>query len=164
MEVVWIRQFTPYLGTVVYAFASILATYLVSTFLGLQVYRLWSKKNRQEGRLIWVLLGLFALLSLGGANPNITLARFSRLSLGIAPFSGVLGFVTPLLVDRWSGGDPSRAGKAYAINILGCIMGPLLSGFVLLPLISERWVLFAFAAPWLVIAIWPRWFSTARRG
>jgi spermidine synthase len=145
MEVVWIRQFTPYLGTVVYAFAAILATYLVSAFLGLQVYRLWSKKDRLEGRLIWVLLGLFALLSLAAANPNITLARFSRLSLGIAPFSGVLGFVTPLLVDRWSGGDPGRAGKAYAINILGCIMGPLLSGFVLLPLISERWVLFAFS-------------------
>jgi spermidine synthase len=163
MEVVWIRQFTPYLGTVVYGFAAILTTYLVSTFLGLQVYRLWSKKSRQEGRRIWVLLGLFALLSLVGANPNITLARFSRLSLGIAPFSGVLGFVTPLLVDRWSGGDPGRAGKAYAVNILGCIMGPLLSGFVLLPLISERWVLFAFAAPWLVIAIWPRWFSTAAR-
>jgi spermidine synthase len=159
MEVVWIRQFTPYLGTVVYAFASILATYLVSTFLGLQIYRLWSRKNRQEGRLVWVLLGLFALLSLVGANPNLNLTRFLRLSLGIVPFSGVLGFVTPLLVDRWSGGDPSRAGKAYAMNVLGCIMGPLLSGFVLLPLISERWVLFTFALPWLVIAILPQWFS-----
>ena len=31
MEVVWIRQFTPYLGTMVYAFALILALYLVST-------------------------------------------------------------------------------------------------------------------------------------
>ena len=45
MEVVWIRQFTPYLGTVVYAFASILATYLVSTFLGLQVYRAVEQKK-----------------------------------------------------------------------------------------------------------------------
>ena len=36
------------------------------------------------------------------------------------------------------------------MNVLGCIMGPLLSGFVLLPLISERWVLFTFALPWLV--------------
>jgi MFS family permease len=123
------------------------------------VYRLWSKKNQQESRLIWVLLGLFALLSLIGANPNITLTRFLRLSLGIVPFSGVLGFVTPLLVDRWSGGDPGRAGKAYAMNVLGCIMGPLLSGFVLLPLISERWVLFKFSLPWLIIAILPQWFS-----
>ncbi len=158
MEVVWIRQFTPYLGTVVYAFASILGTYLVSTFLGLQIYRAWSKKNRQEGRFIWVLLGLFALLSLVGANPNLALTRFLRLSLGIVPFSAALGFVTPLLVDRWSGGDPGRAGKAYAMNVLGCIMGPLLSGFILLPLISERWVLFTFALPWLLVAIRPRWF------
>ncbi len=29
-----------------------------------------------------------------------------RLVLGIGPFSGILGFVTPMLVDRWSGGDP----------------------------------------------------------
>jgi spermidine synthase len=163
MEVVWIRQFTPYLGTVVYAFAALLAAYLVSTFLGLQVYRLWSKENRRESRLIWVLLGLFAPLSLVGANPNLHLSWFWRLTLGIVPFSGVLGFVTPLLVDRWSRGDPGRAGKAYAMNVLGCIMGPLLSGFVLLPLISERWILFIFAAPWLVIAIAPRWFSRDAR-
>jgi spermidine synthase len=163
MELVWIRQFTPYVGTVVYAFASILATYLISTFIGLQVYRLWSQENRREGRLIWVLLGLFALLSLVGANPTLHLSKLLRLTLGIVPFSGVLGFVTPLLIDRWSGGDPGRAGKAYAVNVLGCILGPLLSGFVLLPLISERWVLFVFALPWLFIAIRPQWFSEETR-
>jgi len=155
MEVVWIRQFTPYVGTVVYAFASILATYLVSTFIGLQIYRLWSRKNRREGNLIWVLLGLFALLPLLSANPGIHVSHMLRLFVGIAPFSGVLGFLTPLLVDRWSGGDPGKAGKAYAANILGCILGPLLSGFLLLPLISERWVLFVFSLPWLLMAVRP---------
>ena len=155
MEVVWIRQFTPYLGTVVYAFASILATYLVSTFIGLQIYRLWSRRNRREGNLIWVLLGLFALLPLLAANPGIHISRLLRLMVGIAPFSGVLGFLTPLLVDRWSGGDPAKGGKAYAVNVLGCILGPLLSGFLLLPLISERWVLFVFSLPWLLMAFRP---------
>ena len=82
MEVVWIRQFTPYVGTVVYAFASILATYLVSTFIGLQIYRLWSRKNRREGNLIWVLLGLFALLPLLAANPGIHISRLLRLIVG----------------------------------------------------------------------------------
>ena len=163
MEVVWIRQFTPYVGTVVYAFASILATYLVSTFIGLQIYRLWSRKNRREGNLIWVLLGLFALLPLLAANPGIHVSRMVRLIVGIAPFSGVLGFLTPLLVDRWSGGDPGKAGKAYAVNVLGCILGPLFSGFLLLPLISERWVLFVFALPWLAMAIRPHWFSVGTR-
>jgi predicted membrane-bound spermidine synthase len=144
---------------VVYAFASILAIYLASTFIGLQVYRLWSQKNRGEGSLIWVLLGLFGLLPLVAANPGIHLSRFLRLTLGIAPFSGALGFVTPLLLDRWSGGDPGRAGKAYAVNVLGCILGPLASGFLLLPLMRERWVLFVFSLPWLLMGIRPDWFS-----
>ena len=159
IEVVWIRQFTPYLGTVVYAFASILATYLLSTFLGLQVYRLWSKQQRASGRLIWGLLGVFTVLSLLAANPHIHLHPFLRLLIGIAPFSATLGFITPLLVDRWSGGDPGKAGKAYALNILGCILGPLLAGFVFLPLLSGRWVLFIFSLPWLLIALRSRWFS-----
>jgi spermidine synthase len=156
MEVVWIRQFTPYLSTVVYAFASILGLYLLSTFIGSQIYRRWSRNHEQEGRLIWIFLGLFALLPLITANPAIHFSRLLRLVLGIVPFSGVLGFVTPMLVDRWSGGDPDRAGSAYAVNVVGCILGPLVSGFLLLPLMSERWVLPAFSLPWLVIGVYPR--------
>ena len=38
-EVVWIRLFTPYLGTVVYAFALILGAYLAATFVGSRIYR-----------------------------------------------------------------------------------------------------------------------------
>jgi spermidine synthase len=74
-----------------------------------------------------------------------------------------LGFVTPMLVDRWSGGDPDQAGSAYAMNVLGCILGPLLSGFVLLPLISEHWALTAFALPWLILGVYPGWSSTQPR-
>jgi hypothetical protein len=56
-----------------------------------------------------------------------------------------------MLVDRWSGGDPDRAAHAYAANVLGCILGPLLAGFLLLPLLSERWVLLLFAIPWVFV-------------
>jgi spermidine synthase len=38
------------------------------------------------------------------------------LILGITPFTGMLGFLTPMLMDRWSEGDPGRAGRAYAIK------------------------------------------------
>ena len=48
-EVVWIRQFTPYLSTVVYAFASILGVYLAATFAGSRVYRYWSRSHDHEG-------------------------------------------------------------------------------------------------------------------
>ncbi len=164
LELVWIRQFTPYLNTVVYAFGAILAVYLSSTYIGSQVYRLWSRTHRQESRLVWVLLGLFALLPLAAANPHIELLRTMRLLVGVAPFSGILGFVTPMLVDRWSGGDPDKAGRAYAVNVAGCILGPLLSGFLLLPYLSERWVLFVFSAPWLFLGLLPGWLDESKSG
>jgi predicted membrane-bound spermidine synthase len=163
MELVWIRQFTPYLGTVVYAFASILATYLASTFLGSRIYRIWSRKSQPVPGLVWPLLGLAAFLPLIAANPEFHLFKVTRLALGVIPFSCLLGFVTPMLVDRWSEGDPDRAGRAYAINIIGCILGPLLSGFVLLPVMSERWALLALALPWLAIGLWPGWPSASPR-
>lgn len=161
MEVVWIRQFTPYVGTLVYSFASILGLYLAATFLGSTVYRLWGRRHQNEAMLVWAVLGLGALLPLLVTNPELDLVGLLRLAIGVMPFSGILGFVTPMLVDRWSEGDPDRAGRAYAINIIGCILGPLLSGFVLLPLMSERWALFLLALPWLVIGMYPQWSSTS---
>lgn len=159
MEVVWIRQFTPYLGTVVYAFATILGLYLLATFIGSRIYRLWSRTHVHEGNLIWAVLGLCALFPLMTADPHGHFLRVWRLVIGIGPFSGILGFVTPMLVDRWSGGDPDQAGRAYAVNVLGCIVGPLISGFLLLPLMSERWVLLLLALPWLVLGLYPGWSS-----
>jgi spermidine synthase len=160
-EVVWIRQFTPYLSTVVYAFASILGVYLAATFAGSRAYRYWSCTQDHEGGLLWGVLGFVSLLPVLTASPFFHVPNFHssllRLVFGIGPFSAILGFVTPMLVDRWSGGDPDQAGKAYAVNVAGCILGPLVAGFVLLPLMSERWVLFAFALPWLMIGLVPRW-------
>jgi spermidine synthase len=153
MEVVWVREFTPYIGTVVYAFASILAVYLMGTFVGSRIYRSWSSRRANEGSALWTVLAIFSLFPLMVASPNVDLYPWLRLVLGIAPFTALLGYLTPMLVDRWAGGDPAKAGKAYAVNILGCILGPLLAGFVLLPRISERWALVLLALPWLIVGL-----------
>jgi predicted membrane-bound spermidine synthase len=161
MEVVWIRQFTPYAGNLVYAFAAILGCYLWATSAGAAVYRRWMVGHAGIGAWVWALLGVSALLPVITANPGVggirmqevNWASFGRLATGIVPFSALLGFVTPMLVDRWSGGDAERVGKAYAVNIVGCILGPLVSGFGLLPFLAERWVLFLMALPWLAVGV-----------
>ena len=155
MEVVWVRAYTPYFGTVVYAFASILGVYLISTLIGSVLYRRWSASRTEEHPLVWALLGTSALLPLVAASPAIHMARDLRLLLGVTPFTGLLGFITPMLVDRFSSGNPTQAGRAYAINIVGCILGPVLAGFGLLPFISERWVLIALTIPWLIVGVTP---------
>jgi spermidine synthase len=158
MEVVWIRQLTPYLGNVVYTFAGILAVYLLATFWGSQHYRSWARSHRpEESAPAWTLLALFAVVPLAAADPLLPL-RIGDSELGgirlsaLVLFCGYAGFLTPLLVDSWSSGDPDRAGKAYAVNVLGSILGPLVAGFWLLPWLGERWALVVLSLPLFVLA------------
>jgi len=154
MEVIWIRLFTPYVGPMVYSFATILASYLFATFAGSQVYRFWSRRGPdRESTLAWISLALLGLLPLVTSDSRLTMNSILRIFVGVTPFSGVIGFLTPMLVDRWSSGDPVRAGRAYAVNVLGCIVGPLVSGFLLLPLVGERIALLLFALPWFAMAL-----------
>ena len=153
MEVIWIRLFTPYLGPLVYSFAMILASYLAATFAGAQVYRFWSRKHSDESGLAWVALAVLGLLPVLTADSRVALDSWLRVFFGVAPFAGVMGFLTPMLVDRWSSGDPDRAGRAYAVNVVGCILGPLVSGFLLLPLVGERVAMLIFVVPWFVMAV-----------
>lgn len=155
MEVVWVRCYTPYFGTMVYAFASILGIYLLATLLGSVIYRRWSERSMHESPVVWSLLASCALLPLVLAGPGIHLSRVPRLAIGIGPFTALLGFITPMLVDRVSGGNPAKAGAAYATNIVGCILGPLLAGFGLLPVLSERWSLVVLTLPWLAVGLFP---------
>lgn len=156
MEVVWTRQFVPFLGPVVYSFATILAVYLLATALGSQAYRL--RISLAGAGSLTILAGCFALLPLLASDPRIPfkiqlLGRAIRVGYGIGAFCAVLGFMTPMLVDRWSSGDPDRAGRAYAANAIGCIVGPLLAGFVLLPVLGERWTLVLLALPFFVFGL-----------
>jgi spermidine synthase len=151
MEVIWIRIFTPYLGTVVYAFAAILGVYLLATFVGTKLYRRGVLGGRTLDGVIWLTLGVSGLLPLISSDPMLTIPRLLRLPSGVFPLAMAAGFATPMLVDRESQGDPWRAGSAYAINVLGCILGPLAAGFLLLPSMGERWALVTLCVPWIVV-------------
>jgi predicted membrane-bound spermidine synthase len=157
VEVVWVRLYTPFLGTVVYAFAAILFSYLAANYIGSLVYR----KTKNGGGLslgyAMVLLGFCTVLPLLVCDRRLDfegiLPQMLRLLIGVAPLSAMAGYLTPMLMDRVSEGDPAKAGRAYAINIAGCVLGPLLSGFILLPSVGEAASLFLFAAIWLAIGL-----------
>ena len=157
MELVWVRQFTPFLGSVVYTFAAILAIYLVATFVGSQRYRAVAAAGPSELAsttvFAWLSVGVFALVPLAAADPLVEVPGWIRLFAGIVPFCAAVGFLTPMLIDRWSLGNPDRAGTAYAVNVVGCILGPLVAGFWLLPEFGERVSLVTLAVPLLAAGI-----------
>jgi predicted membrane-bound spermidine synthase len=153
VEVVWVRLFTAFLGTVVYAFAAILGTYLTATFIGSKAYRDRKVQTGSWTGAHLTLLGLSMLLLLVACDPRIPFFPLLRVAIGVMPFSAGAGFLTPMWLDRISRGDPARAGRGYAINVVGCVAGPLLAGFILLPLVGERWSLLVFALPWIAAGL-----------
>jgi spermidine synthase len=164
MEVVWTRAFTPVLKTQVYSFALIVFTYLGATFVGSWKYRRDLRKNRLGplGRLI-AALAITALFPVIINDMHYLNAPFwveildprSAIILlaSICPFCALLGYLTPRLIDGYAAGQPAKAGRVYAINVLGCILGPLFACYVLLPRLSERHALILLALPFLFY--WP---------
>jgi len=177
MEVVWTRAFTPVLKTQVYSFAMIVFVYLGATFLGSWMYRRDLQANRQKPKAILLAaLAILAFFPVLVNNPKILLEEFwnafmnlwSSLLLlaGIVPFCALLGYLTPGLIDEYAAGNPARAGRAYAINVLGCILGPLFACYILLPNISERYALIFLALPFLffLFPVPPSIFPTVELG
>ena len=167
MEVVWSRGFAGVLKTQVYSFALILFTYLGATFAGSAVYRWDARAGRRRPRAtLYLGLAVAALLPVFVNDPEVTLQDCTNPNLhvpsaigllaSICPLCAVLGYLTPQLVDAYAAGHPRRAGSAYAANVVGCILGPLLAGYGLLPRVSGRWSLIGLALPFAALWIFAR--------
>ena len=156
MEVVWVRAFTPVMKTQVYSFAMIVFAYLGATFFGSLLYRgdLRKKSVRSVAELLSILsVATFLPIVLNDVRflrPTGDLAGYisaTVLLLSICPLCALLGYLTPSLIDKDALGNPAEAGKAYAANVLGCILGPLFASYVLLPWVGERYGLILLGLP-----------------
>jgi spermidine synthase/MFS family permease len=157
MEVVWTRLFTPVLKTQVYSFALVVFVYLGATLAGSLLYRRHLKEGRTwKTPFLIALLAISVFLPVPASDPRFVhmdiLSSMHPLSMlivlaSIFPFCAVLGYLTPGLIDNFCLGNPAKAGRAYAINVLGCILGPLVASYLLLPLVSERSALFDLSLP-----------------
>jgi spermidine synthase len=67
--------------------------------------------------------------------------------VSICPLCFLLGYLTPSLIDEYAAGHPSLAGRVYAINVFGCILGPLFGSYILLAWMSERSALIVLGLP-----------------
>lgn len=153
MEVVWIRTFTPVMTTTIYSFASILTIYLLATWIGSWYYLRHARTQRT-----FSVPALIAMLSCSGFLPvalsDVRLGRFELLRVlailaSIFPLCAVLGYLTPKLIDGYSRGNPNAAGKIYAVNIIGCILGPLCAAYIFLPAIGTRFSLVLLMMPFV---------------
>ncbi len=152
LEVVWTRAFTFVLHTTIYAFAMILATYLLATWLGSLACRILHGTPRAPSNAtLMQSLGIAVLVPVVLNDPGIQASTMIVLA-SILPVCFVLGYLTPRLVDEYAQGNPDLAGRCYGLNILGGILGPLVAGYLLLPVLDVRVAQIVLALPLLVMA------------
>ncbi|KMP12690.1 hypothetical protein UR09_00405 [Candidatus Nitromaritima sp. SCGC AAA799-A02] len=165
LEVIWMRAFTPVLGTMVYAFAGLLTVYLLATWMGARLYRSVARNGcahlpLREGTLLIAITSLLPVV-LGDPDLAIMLKYFFNLDsrqwtaiplvlVSIFPLCFSLGYITPMLIDRYSAGDPERAGFSYAVNIIGSILGPLGAAYLFLPVMSARVSMISMTVPFIL--------------
>lgn len=172
-EVVWFRMLNMVFANITYALSVMLATVLFGIALGSAVTEPWIDKLSSSRR--WALFGVIeitiavtALLSVQVlaqvdgiiarivSLPGISVIQalpdhqiFLAALIAIGPamfFSGMAFPVAATLFAEGSGDDTRPVGVLYSGNLVGSILGSLLGGFVLLPVLGSQSALFLLAA------------------
>jgi spermidine synthase len=162
-EVLWSQAMTQFLSTRVFAFSAMLATYLAGLVVGSALYVRYAHRIRDTWGVFGVLIastGVIALLEILGLGPwqlrfqfsagNLAYAatgsesarmytRFAIAALGIVFVPTILlGAAFPVVLRlaadaRQAGRD---VGAVLALNTAGGIVGTLLTGFLLIPVLG----------------------------
>jgi spermidine synthase len=158
-EVAWTRILSLVMGSSIYAFCIMLATFLGGIAIGSALARVDLSRYAASPRRfisLEILLGVFGLLSipLFGQLPEwfvtfwplvgrtwgglLGLQCLLSAMVMVAP-TLLMGYLFPLLGDivtRRFAHFGQRLGTAYAVNTFGGILGSFLSGFLLIPVLG----------------------------
>lgn len=162
-EVVWSQSIVQFMSTRTYAFAVVLATYLAGLFLGSALLSRRVDRIRDPWGVFGLLIvgaGLIALLEIALLGRWLVMAQTQAevwlLALGASELAGMsarfavaalsivflptllLGAAFPLALRLSVGSERvgRDVGAVVAFNTLGGIIGVLLCGFVLIPLLG----------------------------
>lgn len=165
-ELVWTRVLLLHLGSRVYAFALILAVYLLGIAIGAAFARAVAARPRSGLAVCQVSLGVLLALQvpllarlgdvLGWIAFHGRLRSFAELQLALAlavamvilPPTLAFGASFPLAVAAYRSPAPeaSRAGLVAAANTVGAIAGAILGPLLLVPLVGSQSLILGLGA------------------
>jgi spermidine synthase len=180
-EVLWTRLLGQVLGGSTAAFASMLASFLLGIALGSAVASRFATTREKAaigfavsqlgtGVLAWFAFRAANLLpdlaALVGASASAPAAGAAAAGAILLPVTLCIGATFPFgvrLLARDSNEAASVSGRVYAWNTLGSIVGAILAGFFLLPVIGLENTAMVGVVASLSLAITSAWFVVPRR-
>jgi spermidine synthase len=189
-EVVWGRMIAMYVIGTVYSFSLMLSVYLTGLVVGAALASAWIRRRGASLELFGWLemgIGLLAVLSLF-VFPRLSGMKFSALFGGydmgkailyesllsfitLFPVTVAIGAVFPVAVSLYSSERAAVVGlkisRISALNTAGSILGALLAGFVIIPLLGLQNTVLVLAVINVALGLAAVWFipptSTLRR-
>ncbi len=165
IELLGTRIIAPFYGVSLYVWSSLISVALIALAIGYFAGGLWADRARRTGlSLVIALAALFTLL-IPWATRTVLLATdplglragaFLSALMLFSPSLTMLGMVGPYAVKLATArleGVGSSAGSIYAVSTLGSVIGTLLLGFFLFPLVGSREILIGLGLALLVLAV-----------
>jgi spermidine synthase len=172
-EVIWTRMLALVVGTTVYAFAIMLATFLLGLGSGSALFARPAQQSRRPGRLLGFTVAAIGLAVLGSVAfyarmPFLYMKLYSDMQPGVKGLLGVqvalsaiivllpaflMGGLFPL-VARLYARDVLRVGRQigriYAFNTMGSVLGSVAGSFLFLKYVGMETSLIAIGCIYLV--------------
>ena len=176
IELLGTRLIAPFYGASLYVWSSLISVTMIALAVGYYVGGLWSDRAKRTGlSLIIVVAAIFTLLIpwatrfvLLATDPlGLRAGAFVSALVLFFPSLTMLGMVGPfvikLSISRLEG-IGSIAGSVYAVSTLGSVVGTLVLGFFLFPLIGSREILVGLGVILIVLAIAVAFYEQNRLG
>ncbi len=165
IELLGTRMIAPFYGASLYVWSSLISVTMIALALGYFVGGLWADRAKRTGlSLIIALAALFTLLIpwltrfvLLATDPlGLRAGAFVSSLVLFSPSLTMLGMVGPFAIKLSTSrldGVGSSAGSIYAVSTVGSVVGTLILGFFLFPLIGSREILVGLGFALLIVAM-----------
>jgi spermidine synthase len=165
IELLGTRMIAPFYGASLYVWSSLISVTMIALAIGYFIGGRWADTAQRTGlSLIIALAGLFTLLIplmtrmvLLATDPlGLRGGAFVSALILFSPSLTLLGMVGPFAIKLATSelkGVGNSAGSIYAVSTVGSVVGTLVLGFFLFPLVGSRQILIGTGLLLLVLAI-----------
>lgn len=165
IELLGTRMIAPFYGASLYVWSSLISVTMIALAVGYFVGGRWADRAKRTGLSLIIALAAMFTLSIPWATRAVLLATdplglrggaFVSSLVLFSPSLTLLGMVSPFAIKLSTSrldGVGNSAGSIYAVSTLGSVIGTLVLGFFLFPLLGSRQILVGLGLLLLVLAI-----------
>ncbi len=165
IELLGTRLIAPFYGASLYVWSSLISVTMIALALGYFVGGHWADRARRAGLSLIIALAAVLTLAIPWASRPVLLATdplglrggaFVSALVLFLPSLSFLGMVGPFAIKLATSrldGVGASSGSIYAVSTLGSVVGTLVLGFFLFPLLGSREILIGLGVGLLLLAL-----------